>query len=138
MPRGERPLEADGGPLLDFAAKLRKVREEAGSPTYRDLARRAHYSIATLSGAASGRQLPTLAVTLAYVRACGGDEGEWERIWRRTAAECASNAVSDPGQARDSTSPPYCRPGAFPAIRCRHVLRPREPHEQTGRTSEEK
>ncbi|WP_346185987.1 hypothetical protein [Streptomyces osmaniensis] len=107
VPRGERPLEADGGPLLDFAAKLRKVREEAGSPTYRNLARRAHYSIATLSGAASGRQLPTLAVTLAYVRACGGDEGEWERIWRRTAAECASNAVRDPDQDRDSTSPPY-------------------------------
>lgn len=108
MPRGERPLEADGGPLLDFAAKLRKVREQAGSPTYRDLARRAHYSIATLSGAAAGRQLPTLAVTLAYVRACGGDEREWELIWRRTAAECAVRTVAAvPDRAGDSASPPY-------------------------------
>ncbi|WP_216588864.1 WD40 repeat domain-containing protein [Streptomyces brasiliscabiei] len=93
MPRGERPLEAEGGPLLDFAARLRKLREKAGSPTYRDLARRAHYSIAALSAAAAGRQLPTLAVTLAYVRACGGDVREWERIWRATAAECAAGTV---------------------------------------------
>ncbi|MEV0637472.1 helix-turn-helix domain-containing protein [Streptomyces sp. NPDC050619] len=114
MPRGERPLEADGGPLLDFAAKLRKVREQAGSPTYRDLARRAHYSIATLSGAAAGRQLPTLAVTLAYVRACGGDEREWELIWRRTAAECAVGTVGAlQDRAQDPASPPYVGLAAF-------------------------
>ncbi|BCL28741.1 hypothetical protein ACFFS2_04840 [Streptomyces aurantiacus] len=85
MPRGERPLDPDGGPLAEFAAGLRKLRERAGRPTYRDLARNAHYGIATLSSAAAGRQLPSLAVTLAYVRACGGDEREWTLIWRRTA-----------------------------------------------------
>ncbi|WP_194238407.1 nSTAND1 domain-containing NTPase [Streptomyces spongiae] len=108
MPRGERPLDARGGPLLDFAARLRKLREEAGSPTYRELARRAHYSIATLSGAAAGRQLPTLAVTLAYVRACGGDEREWELNWRRTAAECAAGTMGAvPDRDGETPSPPY-------------------------------
>ncbi|MDN3261307.1 XRE family transcriptional regulator [Streptomyces sp. CSDS2] len=105
MPRRERPLDVEAGPLLDFATKLRKLREQAGSPTYRDLARRAHYSIATLSGAAGGRQLPTLDVTLAYVRACGGDEREWERIWRRTAAECAAGPA--PERSEETACAPY-------------------------------
>ncbi|MEU5774162.1 helix-turn-helix transcriptional regulator, partial [Streptomyces venezuelae] len=73
MPRGERPLEDDGGELTAFAAELRRLREKAGSPPYRRLARDAHYSSTTLADAASGRRLPSLPVTLAYVRACGGD-----------------------------------------------------------------
>ncbi|MET9290988.1 XRE family transcriptional regulator [Streptomyces sp. NPDC003077] len=108
MPRGERPLDAGGGPLVDFAAKLRRLREQAGSPTYRDLARRAHYSIAALSGAAAGRQLPTLAVTLAYVRACGGDEREWEQAWREAAAACAAgSADAGPRRAEEGAAAPY-------------------------------
>ncbi|QFQ94978.1 hypothetical protein F9278_00840 [Streptomyces phaeolivaceus] len=124
MPRGERPLEAEGGPLLEFAARLRKLREQAGGPTYRDLARRAHYSIAALSAAAAGRQLPTLAVTLAYVRACGGDEREWELIWRRTAAECSTGTgagagagsgtvIETGGESRDKVSAPYAGLASF-------------------------
>ncbi|WP_328491705.1 XRE family transcriptional regulator [Streptomyces sp. NBC_00414] len=114
MPRGERPLDAAGGPLPEFAGKLRKLREEAGGPTYRILAERAHYSIAALSGAAGGRQLPTLAVTLAYVRACGGDEREWERIWRRTAADCATPAEEEsPGSRPLAASAPYVGLAAF-------------------------
>lgn len=50
MARKERPLEGEDGPLRQFAAALRRLRHEAGSPPYRDLAARAHYSVATLSG----------------------------------------------------------------------------------------
>ncbi|MFE4668192.1 hypothetical protein ACFRI7_29815 [Streptomyces sp. NPDC056716] len=117
MPRGERPLDTDG-PLREFAERLRKLREEAGGPTYRVLARRAHYSIAALSGAAAGRQLPTLAVTLAYVRACGGDEQEWERNWRRTAAECAAENFPAPrdgagGEGGETGRSPYAGLASF-------------------------
>jgi len=87
VPRGERPLDAGDTALLRFAADLRRLRDSAGGPTYRELARRAHYSAASLSDAAAGRKLPSLAVTLAYVRACGGDTGEWERRWQEAAAE---------------------------------------------------
>ncbi|NXY96816.1 hypothetical protein HYE82_20990, partial [Streptomyces sp. BR123] len=90
MARKERPLEGDDGPLLRFAAALRRLRHEAGSPPYRRLAVRAHYSVATLSEAAAGRRLPSLDVTLAYVRACGGDTGEWERRWHAVAAELSA------------------------------------------------
>ncbi|QXJ21795.1 hypothetical protein AGRA3207_002689 [Actinomadura graeca] len=117
MPRGESPLDPDGGPLIEFAARLRKLREQAGSPTYRDLARDAHYGIATLSSAAAGRQLPSLAVTLAYVRACGGDEREWKLIWQRTADACAGKGISDgtgaDGRRGNRARPPYAGLASF-------------------------
>jgi hypothetical protein len=103
MPRGERPLDGGDGPLLRFAGDLRRLRKFSGSPPYRELARRAHYSAATLSDAAAGRKLPTLPVTLAYVGACGGDAGQWERRWRETAAELA--APAGPPPAREEHPP---------------------------------
>ncbi|WP_170217283.1 helix-turn-helix domain-containing protein [Kutzneria buriramensis] len=81
--------------MQSFAARLRKLREQAGSPGYRELARRAHYSATTLSDAAGGRKLPSLAVTLAYVAACDGDRAEWEAYWRAAAAELAPAEVTD-------------------------------------------
>ena len=81
VPRPERPLDAADGVLAEFAAELRRLREKAGSPAYRVLAQRAHYSVTTLSDAAGGRRFPTLAVTMAYVAACDGDTAEWETRW---------------------------------------------------------
>ncbi|MEV4217586.1 hypothetical protein [Nonomuraea sp. NPDC049725] len=96
MPRGELPLPPGDDTLVTFAADLRELRRRAGGPTYRELAKRAHYSLATLSGAASGQRLPSLAVTLAYVTACGGDAAEWEKRWHATAAELASAEDPEP------------------------------------------
>ncbi|MFE9749393.1 hypothetical protein ACFYOT_31155 [Saccharothrix saharensis] len=98
MSRGELPLHPDGGPLAGFAADLRELRRRAGNPTYRELVKRAHYSLATLSSAASGRKLPSLAVTLAYVKACGGDPEPWERRWHAVAAELAADAEPEPDE----------------------------------------
>ncbi|MGI5505944.1 hypothetical protein [Lentzea sp. CA-135723] len=86
MPRAESPLAGEDTELGRFAGDLRKLREKAGTPSYRALASRAHYSAATLSDAAGGKKLPSLAVTLAYAKACGGDEEEWEQRWRAIAA----------------------------------------------------
>ncbi|MFJ4774009.1 hypothetical protein ACIP88_33705 [Streptomyces uncialis] len=87
MPRREKPLESGDDPLLQFAADLRRLRQGAGSPTYRTLAERAHYSVATLAAAASGQRLPSLSVTLAFVRVCDGDVGEWEKRWHEVAVQ---------------------------------------------------
>ncbi|MEV5977437.1 WD40 repeat domain-containing protein [Streptomyces sp. NPDC052114] len=76
--------------LTAFAADLRRLREKAGSPPYRRLARDAHYSSTTLADAAGGRRLPSLPVTLAYVRACGGDTAIWEARWRALGAQLAA------------------------------------------------
>ncbi|MGW0331735.1 nSTAND1 domain-containing NTPase [Streptomyces sp. NPDC003011] len=107
MPRRERPLDPEEGPLAEFAAGLRQLRRKAGNPPYRRLAERAHYSISTLSSAASGHRLPTLAVTLAYVRACDGDTARWRERWREVArllgeADPESGAGGEVGAA-----PPY-------------------------------
>ncbi|GAA2815445.1 WD40 repeat domain-containing protein [Crossiella cryophila] len=75
--RGERPLDAGDGPLSRLAAYLRRVRREAGSPAYRELGRRVHFAASTLSEAAGGRRLPSLAVTLAP---CAG-LGNTVRLW---------------------------------------------------------
>lgn len=94
MPRGERPLDEGDSPLLQFAGDLRRLRAEAGSPTYRVLAQRAHFAITTLSEAASGRKLPGLDVTLAYVRACGGDEDTWAQRWHEVDESLFQSRVS--------------------------------------------
>ncbi|MDG9712236.1 nSTAND1 domain-containing NTPase [Streptomyces sp. DH10] len=100
--RAEGELDPDAGPVQRFAAGLRALREAAGRPTYREMARRARYGVTTLSQAAAGRQLPTRAVTLAYVKACGGDLAEWERRWREASQELAAETA-----AEDTARPPY-------------------------------
>jgi WD40 repeat protein len=105
MPRPERALDPAEGAVQGFAVGLRRLREEAGGPGYRELARRAHFSATTLSDAASGRRLPTLTVTLAYVQACGGDPGEWEARWRAIAAPSADTADPVSGDAGGERAP---------------------------------
>lgn len=81
MGRPEKPVDVSGGSVARFANELRRLREDAGSPTYRDMARCALYSASVLSSAANGHRLPTLHVTIAYARACGGDVEEWRHRW---------------------------------------------------------
>ncbi|WP_112266167.1 nSTAND1 domain-containing NTPase [Lentzea terrae] len=105
MPRPERPLDSDDDELLRFAADLRLLREKAGKPTYRELSKAAHYSVTVLSEAASGRKLPSLAVTTAYVHACGGDVEQWRRRWHE---------VADGAKPADpEREPPYLGLAAF-------------------------
>ncbi|MGW3122842.1 nSTAND1 domain-containing NTPase [Streptomyces sp. NPDC001107] len=101
--RPESPLDPSVGPVARFAAELRKLRAEAGSPTYRVMAQRTNQGASTLSQAAAGERLPTLSVVLAYVKACGGDPGEWEGRWRQAAAE----AAAEPRAEDEDAEPPY-------------------------------
>lgn len=115
MPRPERKLDDGQSPLTRFALELRALRDSAGPPSYRTLAELTNYSVSTLSEAAAGRTLPTLAVTLAYVDACSGDVAEWEQKWHRVAAELAAGATPEPtAQPRDDTTP-YVGLAAFEA-----------------------
>ncbi|BCM70648.1 hypothetical protein EASAB2608_05982 [Streptomyces sp. EAS-AB2608] len=113
MPRAERPLDPDTGPLPRFAADLRKLREAAGRPPYRELARRAHYSSTTLSDAAGGRTFPSLSVTLAYVAACRGDCRAWEARWHAVAAELAVGTPGDEPADAGPEGAPYAGLSAF-------------------------
>src|SRR5262249_56891616 len=74
-------------------------------------ARRGHCSVTTLAQAARGDSLPSLAVTLAYVRACGGDAAVWQTRWRAVADElgAAGEADAEASQGRA----PYVGLAAF-------------------------
>ncbi|MFE9924887.1 NB-ARC domain-containing protein [Streptomyces sp. NPDC005774] len=87
MGRPEKPLTQDAGPTTVFARELRRLRSGAGSPSYRELAKRALFSASVLSDAAAGYRLPSLQVALAFAEACGGDRAVWERRWREAARE---------------------------------------------------
>jgi WD40 repeat protein len=114
VPRGEQPLDGDDV-LTVFATDLRALRRKAGSPPYRRLARDAHYSSTTLADAASGRRLPSLPVTLAYVQACGGDRADWESRWHAVAGVLAPGKPDWPGTAPENGDPhcPYVGLAAF-------------------------
>ncbi|MCK7627977.1 WD40 repeat domain-containing protein [Streptomyces sp. RS10V-4] len=101
MGRSEGPLDPSAGPVQRFAFDLRKLRQEAGGLTYRAMAQCTDYSVATLSRAAAGGQLPSLEVALAYVRACGADPEEWEPRWRAVARE----VEAEPEDADDTDAP---------------------------------
>jgi hypothetical protein len=112
MARRPRPVDPNEGPLQAFAYDLRQLREKAGNPTYRMLARKAGYSPATLSEAARGLRRPSLDVTMAYVGACGGDPDEWRLRWHDltaaetgTTAKTAADAGTEPADPVDVTTP---------------------------------
>ncbi|NUP39897.1 MAG: hypothetical protein HOY76_23540, partial [Streptomyces sp.] len=110
MGRRERPLDPTAGPVARFAHELRKLRQEAGGPTYRAMAGRAHYAAATLAQAAAGERLPSLEVTLAYAAACGADREEWRERWRE-----ADQAVRAQASADDEPGAPYLGLARFEA-----------------------
>lgn len=90
--------------VADFAAQLRELRERAGRPSYRQLARLAHYSHTALSQAAAGSSLPSLAVAQAFVRACGGDVEEWTARWRQVKQVARPPRPPVPGPARPGSA----------------------------------
>ncbi|MEU4351317.1 helix-turn-helix domain-containing protein [Streptomyces sp. NPDC023838] len=95
-----------------LAWELRQLRERAGAPSYRALAKSAHYSASTLAEAAKGDRLPSLAVVLSYVRACGGDQREWEARWQIASRGVAR--LPDAGEgAGEEDRPPYLGLAAF-------------------------
>ncbi|MEV0320182.1 hypothetical protein ACIBKX_24875 [Streptomyces sp. NPDC050658] len=102
MGRREKPIDPAAGPVQALAFELRKLRREAGSPTYRVMADGAGYSVAALARAAAGEALPSLSLTLAYVTSCGGDRAQWEQRWHAVRDEESALAVAD-----ESADSPY-------------------------------
>ncbi|MEU6557563.1 helix-turn-helix transcriptional regulator [Streptomyces sp. NPDC046915] len=97
MGRPELPLDPADGLLAAFAHDLRALRHKAGTPSYRQLAARAHFSATALSRAASAQALPSLEVTLAFVAACDGDTRAWEARWHAVRRELNSASLDDAG-----------------------------------------
>ncbi|MFE2165968.1 hypothetical protein ACFXB3_12995 [Streptomyces sp. NPDC059447] len=115
MPRQPSPISPDASPeLRELASGMRDLKDAAGI-TFSTLTERVHYSTASLSGAVSGKKLPTWEVTWAFIHGCdpSADEQVWKQRWlaaeqgelRRTEAD-----ATDP----DTTAR---RPGGVPRQR---------------------
>jgi len=88
MPRPERVIDPADSPVAEFAAALRRERDRAGRPTYRQMARTAHRSQTSLSEAAGGRTMPTWETTEAFLRACAVTDLEpWRRHWESSRGD---------------------------------------------------
>src|SRR5882757_4018176 len=103
MGRPESALDLSAGPVAEFAAELRKLRVEAGSPPYREMAARSGCGASTLSQAAAGERLASLVTVLAFVGACGVDPGPW-RERHREAVEAETGLRR---AAAGGGEPPY-------------------------------
>ncbi|MDV5144000.1 hypothetical protein R1T08_06910 [Streptomyces sp. SBC-4] len=130
--RQEAPIDPAGGPLARFAIELRQLREECGSPAYRELATwsakvGSAYSDTTFSIAARGQTRPSLPVVLAYVQAClayaKADEQRiaqelavWASRWEALEEEPAAAGPAElPEQSPDTPQPhPDPDPGPDP------------------------
>ncbi|MCX5232966.1 helix-turn-helix domain-containing protein [Streptomyces sp. NBC_00233] len=103
MPRTDAPIHPQATPQLErLASSLRQVKETS-TLSYRALGEAAHYSAASLSQAASGRKLPTWAITWAYVKACDpdADRDHWHSLW-----ESAAQAQAELAAAQDAADFP--------------------------------
>ncbi|WP_327350514.1 nSTAND1 domain-containing NTPase [Streptomyces sp. NBC_01304] len=104
MGRPETEIDPARGPVQQLAFELRKLRQEAGGITYRQMVRQVGFSVSTLSRAAGGEQLPLLPVVLAYVTACGGDAADWQERWQEAARD---QARQDAPRSEEDAPAPY-------------------------------
>lgn len=102
MGRPQKPLDRDGSPVREFAFWLRDLRRRSGL-TYDQLGRKSRYATSTVQSAAAGKRLPTLKVTLAFVRACEGDLRQWREYWIQVRRLLDENAP--PSVSRSATPP---------------------------------
>ncbi|MEV6212531.1 hypothetical protein [Kitasatospora sp. NPDC051914] len=94
-------MDPEQGPVEAFASELRRIRAEAGKPTYRDMAKRAHLAYSTLSEADKGVALPTLTTVLAYAQACAADPATTAALreqWQHARSQLhTAAALTTPG-----------------------------------------
>lgn len=93
---------AGGDPVADLAARLRELRAQAGSPSFRQLSTLTHYSSSALAEVTSGKRLPSEAVLRAFVTGCGGRPDEWVALLRQAAqartGQAQAAAPEQPGR----------------------------------------
>ncbi|MEO3805113.1 NBR1-Ig-like domain-containing protein [Nonomuraea sp. B1E8] len=115
--RGRRPIRPDpgAGPVSLLAHRLWELKEEAGDPSFADMAGRlgAAASKSSLAAAARGSALPSWETTWEFVRVLAVDRlgrepeqvrREWRGLWEQAQAGDAADAPSA-GSAGPGPSP---------------------------------
>jgi len=131
VPRPQRELDPDGGPLVEFARELRALRARAGDPKFAAMSRRTGRSKTALADAVGGRHLARWETVEDFVQACEADPRPWRTRWEEVRAAPASDAdVADDTTAPapespHSSEPPEAEPEpAVPAPRLSGSRRP--------------
>lgn len=79
----------------EFTDGLRCLREASGGPSLRTMETMTHFSRTWLATVLRQDKLPPLPLTLAWVRACGGDTELWEARWREEERRIRAMATPD-------------------------------------------
>lgn len=124
MPRPERLLDPTAGPVQEFAAALRVVRERAGSPKYLQMARTTGRSRTALAEAAGGDHLPTWETVEAYLSACGEDPDPWLPRWERLQDDLRERRRPTPPVVAAAVAPEPHPVTEAPAVPVREPLVP--------------
>ncbi|UBU16094.1 NBR1-Ig-like domain-containing protein [Nonomuraea gerenzanensis] len=116
--RGRRPVRPDpgSGPVALFAHRLWELKEQAGDPSFADMASRlgAAASKSSLAAAARGIAMPSWETTWEFVRVLavdrlGGDgdevRREWRAYWEQATRDSACGSSASPPDAPDSGTP---------------------------------
>lgn len=77
----EQHTAAGAGDVGRFLADLRRLRAEAGGPSYAVLARRTGLPRSTIYDGLHRKRLPNLDLTLALVGALDADQAQWQQRW---------------------------------------------------------
>ena len=110
MPRPQRELDPDGGPLVDFARELRALRARAGDPKFAAMSRRTGRSKTALADAVGGRHLARWETVEDFVRACDGDPRAWREAWSRAKAAATEPPTADPSREPAPEQGPHAVP----------------------------
>jgi hypothetical protein len=76
------PPSGGAGLLADFQSALKALREQAGNPSFRQMAMKVEVHYSTLARVEEPGRLPTRAAVLAYVEGCRGDLVWWSHQYR--------------------------------------------------------
>lgn len=151
MARPESPIWVGASPEnRSLVLAMRELRTEKGMP-YTTLAPLCHYSVATLSTAASGKKVPSWEVVKAYVLGCDPDTDltQWRSLWDAArlagnprpapAAPAVAPAAPNRRERRRRQRHPDPQPLELPSESLAELLRtatismPRQSHQRPGR-----
>jgi hypothetical protein len=140
MPRPQRDLDPNGGPLVEFARDLRALRARAGTPKFATMARRTGRSKTALADAAGGQHLPRWETVEDFVRGCDADPAPWHDRWLalRSGESAPAGPITPPPAAPPAVEPPATGPKpaaeAPPATATAPASRPEVPEPEPPRS----
>ncbi|MFJ1610454.1 hypothetical protein ACIOHS_45200 [Streptomyces sp. NPDC088253] len=112
MARPEKEIYSGASPELVHLIQQMRDRRNAYSLSYSTLASNSHYSVASLSTAASGRRVPSWHIVQAYVTGCDPDNpptaaemDQW-KTWWNTADAAQNDDLLAPDEAASPAKKP--------------------------------